>query len=71
MIHLHLMSQPKGRYGIRLVSKAGQVIVSKQINHADGSSTEIIKLDYNLAHGIYQLEVPKPGGGIEDINVVY
>jgi len=70
-IHLQLMNQPGGRYGIRLLNKPGQVILSKEINHAGGSSTELIKPDYNLAHGIYQLEVTNPDGSVKNINVLY
>ena len=31
MIHLQLMNQPEGKYGLRLVNKVGQVILSRQI----------------------------------------
>ena len=71
MIHLQFLNQPEGKYGIRLLNKLGQVIISKQISHAEGSSTELIKWDYNLAHGMYQLEVTKPDGDVKDINVLY
>src|SRR6476659_4288753 len=71
MIHLQFLNQPEGKYGIRLLNKLGQVIMSRQISHAEGSSTELIKWDYNLAHGMYQLEVTKPDGGIKKINVMY
>ena len=70
-IHLQLMNQPEGKYGIRLLNKIGQVIVSKQISHAEGSSTELIKWDFNLAHGMYLLEVTRPDGSVKDINVMY
>ena len=71
MIHLQLLNQPEGRYGIRLLNKLGQVIVSRQINHAEGSSTELIKWNFNLAHGMYQLEVTRPDGSVKNINVLY
>ena len=71
MIHLQLMNQPEGKYGIRLLNKLGQTIVNKQITHAGGNATELINWDYNLAHGIYQLEVTKPDGSVKDINVLY
>ncbi len=71
MIHLQLTNQPEGKYGIRLLNKIGQVILSKQITHAEGSSTEFIKWDFNLAHGMYQLEVSVPGGEVKEINVMY
>ena len=71
MIHLQLENQPAGKYGIRLLNKLGQVIESRQINHAEGSSTEFIKWDYNMAHGMYNLEVTKPDGSVKNINVLY
>ena len=71
IIHLQFLNQPEGKYGVRLLNKIGQVIMSKQISHAEGSSTELIKWNYNLAHGIYQLEVTNPGGGIKNISVLY
>ena len=71
MIHLQLLNQPEGRYGLRLMNKIGQVIVSRQITHMEGSSTELIKWDFNLAHGMYQLEVIKPDGSVKEISVLY
>ena len=71
MIHLQLMNQPEGKYGIRLLNKLGQVMTAQQINHTEGSSTEIIKWDINMAHGMYQLEVTKPDRTQTSINVMY
>ena len=71
IIHLQLINQPKGTYGIRLLNNLGQLIVKKQIEHAGGSSTELIEWDYSLAHGIYQLEVIKPDGGIKVLKIMY
>ena len=71
VIHLQLTNQPQGKYDIRLPNKIGQVMISKQINHTEGSSTELIKWDYNMAHGLYQLEVSKPDGTQKSINVMY
>ena len=70
-INLHLTNEPGGIYGIRLLNKMGQVMISKQINHAEGSSTETIQLDKYSAHGIYQLEVTKPDGNKVNMNVIY
>ena len=71
MIHLQLMNEPEGKYNIRLLNKLGQLILQKQITHAGGNATEFIKWDYNLAHGMYQLEVTRPDGSIKDLNVMY
>ena len=71
VIHLQLSNQPEGMYGIRLLNPLGQVIVSKQASHAGGNGTENIKWDYNLAHGVYQLEITKPNGEVSVIKVMY
>lgn len=71
IIHLQLGNQPEGMYGIRLLSPLGQVIVAKQVGHAGGNGTQNIKWDYNLAHGVYQLEVTKPNGELVVIKVMY
>jgi hypothetical protein len=70
-LRLQFNNQPKGEYGIRLINKSGQLIVSKRFNHADGDSTEVIQWDYNLAHGVYQLQVTKPDGSVKDIDMIY
>ncbi len=71
IIHLQFVNQPKGRYGIRLLNPLGKTITAKQIEHAGGNGTINVEWDYNLAHGVYQLRVLKPGGKMQIINVVY
>ena len=71
IINLQLTEQPPGTYGIRLLNKMGQVMLSKQINHTEGSSTETIQLDKYSPRGIYQLEVSGPDGNKVNMNVVY
>jgi hypothetical protein len=71
MIHLQLVNQPEGHYGIQLINKMGQIMVSKQVNHVAGSSNETIPLNKYLARGIYQVEITQPGGNIVSINVIY
>ncbi|MEO7046369.1 MAG: hypothetical protein ABI091_13750, partial [Ferruginibacter sp.] len=71
VINLHLINEPSGMYGIRLLNPLGQTIVSKQVSHADGTSTEQIQWNYNLAHGVYQLEVTRPDASVKVIKVMY
>ena len=72
LLHLLFNNQPEGKYTIRLINKWGQVVYSKQIQHANtGRSSEGITIDEYMAHGVYRLEVIKPGGGHENINVLY
>ena len=70
-INLQLINQPKGKYGIRLINKVGQVITTKQIEHAEGSSTETFRMNKTLAHETYQLEVIKPDNSRVNIKVLY
>jgi subtilisin-like proprotein convertase family protein len=71
VVNLQLTNQPAGMYGIRMLNPIGQTIISKKITHAEGSSTEKLNWDYNLAHGMYQLEITKPNGEVKVIKVMY
>ena len=71
LINLQLTNEPEGSYGIRLLNKSGQVMITKQISHAKGSSAETIQLDKYAAHNIYQLEVTKPDHSQININVEF
>ena len=44
-INLQLVNQPKGTYAIKLINKLGQVMMTKQIKHDEGSSTESMQID--------------------------
>ncbi|MEP6948534.1 MAG: immunoglobulin domain-containing protein [Ginsengibacter sp.] len=70
-INLLLTNQSAGVYGLKLINNMGQVIISKEINHAEGSSSETIQLDKYSVHGVYQLEVMKPGGNTINMHVIY
>ena len=71
IIHLQLNNQAQGKYAVRLLNRIGQVILAKEIIHAGGNSTQQIKCNVNLAHGLYELEVTRPDGSHMNINVIY
>ncbi len=71
IINIEFTKEPPGMYGIRLLNKIGQVIVSKQINHSETSSSESIPISKYAAHGLYQLELTKPNGDKMNMNVIY
>ncbi len=71
VVNLQLVNQPAGIYGVRLLNPLGQVMLTRQVTHTEGSSTETIKWDNNYAHGIYQLEVSQPSGDVKTIKVAY
>ncbi len=70
VINLYLTNQPKGTYGIRLLDQIGQVIITKQVVHAEGSTTETIQISRQAAHGIYKLEITKPDGSRVNLSVL-
>ncbi len=70
-IHLQFQNEPAGKYGLRLMNNLGQIIMQKQVTRQDGTSTELIGWNFNLAHGMYKLEVTQPDGTIKVINVLY
>ncbi len=70
VINLYLTNQPKGTYGIRLLDQIGQVIITKQVDHAEGSTTEKIQINRHAAHGIYKLEITKPDGSKVNVSVL-
>jgi hypothetical protein len=70
-VNLQFTNQPAGVYYARLINPIGQVVVSKQIIHAEGSSTETIKVNDASAKGIYQLEVTQVNGVLKVIKVVF
>jgi hypothetical protein len=57
IINIQFTNVPKGAYEIRLINSIGQVVMTKQIQHEEGSSNETLRPDKQLAHGNYQLEV--------------
>jgi hypothetical protein len=69
-INLHLVNQPKGKYAVRLMNKLGQLMMVKQIDHEEGSSTEALEIKL-LARGTYQLSVTKPDMSNTNINIHY
>ena len=71
IINLQFNNEPKGIYGIRLLNKLGEVMISRQINHTGGNSTETIRIDNYSAHGTYQLELTKPDGNKVSVSVIY
>ena len=61
---------PAGDYTVRILSPLGQEIFIKTIQHPGGSSTELITLDKNIPHAIYQLGVTGPGEKI-NLSMIY
>jgi len=59
VINLQMNNMPQGWYNVRVVNNLGQIVLTKQINHATGSSTQAIQLG-KWVKGVYHMEVTKP-----------
>jgi Secretion system C-terminal sorting domain len=59
-ITIQLNNMPAGKYAVKLLNNLGQKLLDKIIQHAEGSSSELITVDKNMPHGIYQLEITEP-----------
>ncbi|MEP6597581.1 MAG: T9SS type A sorting domain-containing protein, partial [Ginsengibacter sp.] len=57
IVSLQLINQPKGKYYIRLLNNAGQVILITQLQHEQGSSAQNIQINKAIDNGNYLLEV--------------
>ncbi len=57
---LLIKNMPKGAYGLSIINNSGQVMYTKKIEHAGGSSTEKIQLNKNIIAGVYHVSIVKP-----------
>lgn len=62
IIHLYFYKMPAGKYHINLLNLPGQLIVSEDINHQEGSMPHTFQFNKSAASGIYHLEVINPDG---------
>jgi hypothetical protein len=69
MIGLTFNNQPAGDYTVKLFAANGQLIWKQVVNHGGGSQRIMIPLAPALAKGIYNLQVHKPGGKQQAIEV--
>ncbi|MEI9810714.1 MAG: T9SS type A sorting domain-containing protein [Bacteroidota bacterium] len=56
-VNVQMENMAAGPYTVRLYNSLGQAVMTKQLNYAGGSSTEIIYFSQKLSKGIYQLEI--------------
>ncbi|MEO6452650.1 MAG: DUF2341 domain-containing protein [Ginsengibacter sp.] len=61
VIWLQFNNQPAGMYSLKLINSAGVSVLVRHILHSEGNAAEQIDIPKNLAKGIYQLEIIKPG----------
>ena len=60
-INVQFKNQPAGAYSVRLLNITGQVVFTKMVAHAGGSSNHTLYLPQGTSFGNYQLEITAPG----------
>lgn len=71
MLSIQLNSALTGKYYINIYNSSGQQVMRTSIDHAAGNSTELISLDKNLTHAVYNLEIIKPDNSVFKEQVIY
>jgi hypothetical protein len=56
-INLQLNNLKQGIYTINVMNAVGQIVFSSQVNHAGGSSSQLISINGIISKGVYQLNV--------------
>ena len=59
-INIQFTEEPAGKYGVRLINIAGQVVYNRTMQHAGGSASQTFTLPSALVSGVYQLEILAP-----------
>ena len=69
-INILFSNQPEGNYNLRLINNLGQVILTKQIYHAEGTDMKTIRVSRNMVDGAYKLEVTRPDKSTHNTTVI-
>jgi hypothetical protein len=59
-ISLQMNDMEKGVYNLKLMTTTGQVVMTTQLTHGGGNSTQAVPLLKQIANGSYRLEITKP-----------
>jgi hypothetical protein len=70
-LNLKMIDQLPGNYEIRLVNSYGQTLMSQSFNYMGGSNIQKIGVNKTITTGIYHLEIIKPSGERQVINVAF
>jgi len=65
-LNLSFNNIPEGIFEVKIFNSIGQLILTKRINHANGSSSETILFGRKIAAGTYQLEIRTTGSNSKE-----
>jgi len=70
-MNLKMEDQPKGRYQARLFNSNGQVVTQQSFNFAGGDGTQKLGNQGSVTPGVYHLQVIKPNGEKQVMEVLF
>jgi hypothetical protein len=69
--NLLISNEPAGLYKLRLFNPFGQLIMQTQIQYTGGTSVQVIPTKTSLSKGVSYLEIIKPDGTLEKVEIMY
>ena len=70
-MNLDLSNQPVGKYGVRLFNSGGQMVMDQSFNFTGGNGVQKLSSNQSLRPGVYHLQILKPGGDKQVLEVVF
>jgi Secretion system C-terminal sorting domain len=70
-LNLQMINQQAGIYQVKLINAFGQVVMTRSVYNAGGTSVENLKPGTGIPKGIYQLEITSPAGKRSVISAVF
>jgi hypothetical protein len=68
--NLQMKGQPAGRYQVRLMNAAGQVVFQQWIQHTGGTANYLLRLPTGIVRGSYPLQLIGPGKRMETLTLL-
>jgi len=70
-MNLDLSNQPEGKYQVRLFNSGGQIVLSQSFNFNGGNGVQKLNSSQSLRPGVYHLQILKPTGDNQILEVVF
>jgi len=70
-MNLDLSNQPAGKYRVLLFNSSGQMVMDQSFNFTGGNGVQKLSSNLSLKAGVYHLQILKPNGGKEVLEIVF
>jgi hypothetical protein len=70
-MNLDLSNQSSGKYQVRLFNSYGQMVMEQSFNFTGGNGVQKLSSNQSLRPGVYHLQILKPGGDKQVLEVIF